>query len=169
MSLEYCAKFRALYGNFSDTRIHYQFVHRFCREFVAQDLDKSGFTFDGLIASQTIKFVGLADSYYEASICLLLWQLGRFPADVCRCEGGQPSAKQREMVSRHDQNRLPSAAHGQKRTSGIPELRVSSEDMQSIGPRDSVVYREAMHEFVRRVRAVEAYLGEPFMHCRLTS
>ena len=100
---------------------------------------------------------------------MLLWQLGRFPADVCRCEGGQTSAKQREMVSRHDQNRLPSAAHGQKRTSGIPELRVSSEDMQSIGPRDSVVYREAMHEFVRRVRAVEAYLGEPFMHCRLTS
>ena len=156
ISLEYCKQFREAYGSYNDTLSHYRFAHRFCNEFVAGDLDGARLTMRGLLRSGAVKYIGITDAHYEASICLLLFQLGRFPRDACSCDGS--GQKLHALVQQHDQNRA-------RRGPGIPELRLSHADLERISPRDGEVYRDAWQEYARRVRAVEAAVGRPFLHC----
>ena len=72
-SREYCAAFLRRFGAVGSAESHRAFAREHCRDQLAPALDGAG---------AALRFVGIAERY-AASLCLLLYDAGRFPRALC--------------------------------------------------------------------------------------
>ena len=107
-----------------------------------------------------LRFVGIAEEY-EATLCLFLYQAGRFPHAGCSCDAARTLRPYLEKQG-HD---LTARHWHLDPTVVMPELRISREALEARNPHDVALYRDARTQFERRVKLVEERMEQTFLHC----
>ena len=113
-----------------------------------------------------LRFVGIAERY-AASLCLLLYDAGRFPRELCACNG---TAKLLAEAARPVDEQIASsfkfkASLAASDVGHVPRLRLRRAELEALGATDVARYRAARAHFEARVREAEARVGQKFANC----
>ena len=156
-SREYCAAFLRRFGAVGSAESHRAFAREHCRDQLAPALDGAG---------AALRFVGIAERY-AASLCLLLYDAGRFPRELCTCNG---TAKLLAEAARPVDEQIASsfkfkASLAASHVGHVPRLRLRRAELEALGATDVARYRAARAHFEARVREAEARVGQKFANC----
>ena len=156
-SREYCAAFLRRFGAVGSAESHRAFAREHCRDQLAPALDGAG---------AALRFVGIAERY-AASLCLLLYDAGRFPRELCACNG---TAKLLAEAARPVDEQIASsfkfkASLAKSDVGHVPRLRLGRAELEALGATDVARYRAARAHFEARVREAEARVGQKFANC----
>ena len=156
-SREYCAAFLRRFGAVGSAESHRAFAREHCRDQLAPALDGAG---------AALRFVGIAERY-AASLCLLLYDAGRFPRELCACNG---TAKLLAEAARPVDEQIASsfkfkASLAASDVGHVPRLRLRRAELEALGATDVARYRAARAHFEARVREAEARVGQKFANC----
>ena len=156
-SREYCAAFLRRFGAVGSAESHRAFAREHCRDQLAPALDGAG---------AALRFVGIAERY-AASLCLLLYDAGRFPRELCACNG---TAKLLAEAARPVDEQIASsfkfkASLAASDVGHVPRLRLGRAELEALGAADVARYRAARAHFEARVREAEARVGQKFANC----
>ena len=156
-SREYCAAFLRRFGAVGSAESHRAFAREHCRDQLAPALDGAG---------AALRFVGIAERY-AASLCLLLYDAGRFPRELCACDG---TAKLLAEAARPVDEQIASsfkfkASLAKSDVGHVPRLRLRRAELEALGAADVARYRAARAHFEARVREAEARVGQKFANC----
>ena len=156
-SREYCAAFLRRFGAVGSAESHRAFAREHCRDQLAPALDGAG---------AALRFVGIAERY-AASLCLLLYDAGRFPRELCACNG---TAKLLAEAARPVDEQIASsfkfkASLAASDVGHVPRLRLKRAELEALGAADVARYRAARAHFEARVREAEARVGQKFANC----
>ena len=156
-SREYCAAFLRRFGAVGSAESHRAFAREHCRDQFAPALDG---------ADAALRFVGIAERY-AASLCLLLYDAGRFPRELCACNG---TAKLLAEAARPVDEQIASsfkfkASLAASDVGHVPRLRLRRAELEALGATDVARYRAARAHFEARVREAEARVGQKFANC----
>ena len=156
-SREYCAAFLRRFGAVGSAESHRAFAREHCRDQLAPALDGAG---------AALRFVGIAERY-AASLCLLLYDAGRFPRELCACNG---TAKLLAEAARPVDEQIASsfkfkASLAASDVGHVPRLRLRRAELEALGAADVARYRAARAHFEARVREAEARVGQKFANC----
>ena len=156
-SREYCAAFLRRFGAVGSAESHRAFAREHCRDQLAPALDGAG---------AALRFVGIAERY-AASLCLLLYDAGRFPRELCTCNG---TAKLLAEAARPVDEQIASsfkfkASLAASHVGHVPRLRLKRAELEALGATDVARYRAARAHFEARVREAEARVGQKFANC----
>ena len=156
-SREYCAAFLRRFGAVGSAESHRAFAREHCRDQLAPALDGAG---------AALRFVGIAERY-AASLCLLLYDAGRFPRELCACNG---TAKLLAEAARPVDEQIASsfkfkASLAKSDVGHVPRLRLKRAELEALGAADVARYGAARAHFEARVREAEARVGQKFANC----
>jgi hypothetical protein len=159
----YCqGTFLPKYGNANSTAVQAAFVAEHCTELVSRSLTAANGVAEPLaFLSSQLSFFGVTEHFLE-SVCLLLYQLGRFRRDMCTCEGGETLHIARELRPPLNEvwklNRL--------RAIGVPALRMSDAELRARSPADVALYDGLLRLFKRRMHQLEVAVKARVWACK---
>lgn len=161
---EYCERhFLPRFGAFNRSATHAAFVAAHCTELASRSLSPAnGIADPTTFLLQTARFVGVTEHFLE-SVCLFLYQAGRFRRDLCTCDGtsGRPLRIARELQPPADFD-----VEMQRRGAvGVPPLRLSEAELLAHSPKDVKLYNTLLHTFRRRVMALERAVNASVWSC----
>lgn len=147
----------------NDTSAHAAFVAEHCTEHVTRSLVvANGVPSARLLFTRRFAFFGMQEHFLE-SVCLFLWQAGRFRRDVCTCPPGE------HAPLRIEQELLPpdakEAALLRAGSVGVPPLMLSDAELAARSPRDVVLYDTLLRVFRQRVRNMESRVNATVWGC----
>ena len=161
---DYCnTHFLPKFGAVNNTATHVAFVAKHCTELASRSLTAANGIPDARrFLLQTAKFVGITEHFLE-SVCLFLYQAGRFRRDLCTCDGasGRPLRVAREL-SPPDDFDLEMQRRG---AVGIPPLRLNEAELERRSPADLKLYAQLLKAFKQRIFALEEAVNASVWSC----
>jgi uncharacterized membrane protein YgcG len=161
---EYCNRyFLPKYGDVQNPATHVAFAAAHCTEVTSRSLTAANGIPDARrFLLQTVKFVGITEHFLE-SVCLFLYQVGRFRRDLCTCDGtsGRPLRVMRELPSPPEFD-LEMQRRGAQ---GIPQLRLTDAELGRRSPNDEALYGELLRAFKHRIHALELAVNSSVWSC----
>jgi len=115
------------------------------------------------IIQHELFFVGIAE-YYEASLCLLEYQLGIFDASQCNrtCGGDDASGSVKKKMKLRKKMREKVLHHNAAKDHHVDDLHFTLNDLkviQQLSLQDAQVYAHGLELFMKRVKVVEEEHG----------
>ena len=159
----YCKTyFLPRFGDANRTSTQLAFVDMHCTERATRSLSALNGIQDPLaFLSEQLSFVGITEHFLE-SICLLLFQLGKFRRDMCTCDGGRPLTISREL--------RPPLNEAWKMTRlravGVPPLQISDSELLRRNPNDQALYAGLLRLFKHRMHALETAVKSRVWACK---
>ena len=159
----FCTDFLKMYGAVNNTAAHDAFAKVKCDNVLASEFQQNGWPtdFDQLSETIQLSFVGIAEEY-EASLCLYLFQAGRFPHEGCTCDAARTLKPYLEKQG-YDLGPRHAYALAHLQHIEVPPLRFSRAELERRSPMDMAFYQAARRQFEQRVRRVEEMTGTRFM------
>ena len=116
-------------------------------------------------------FVGVTEHFLE-SLCLFLFQVGRFRRDLCSCDAARqvaPAGAAAEVTLLLGRELVPpdleEKAEMRRASDGVPALMVSDAELEVRSRNDLELYRVVVRTLRQRVRLVEAALNVSIWQC----
>jgi hypothetical protein len=173
----------------NETATHEAFVAEYCTEHVTRSLTKSNLGVVRGVSTGTeaeagggggggggadlasrwildsLHFFGLTE-YFDESVCLFLYQAGRFRRDLCTCAAADAAVSGPLAIGQEvpppDSNE---AALQRWYGAGVPPLRLSDAQLRRRSPRDLSLYATLLRAFRERVRALEQRVNASVWQC----
>ena len=167
---EYCrGYFLPRYGRYNDTSTHRAFAREYCAETATRSLSLANGIDSALtFVQQNLAFFGLTE-YFDESICLFLYQSGRFVRNLCTCAAGTRDDGARPGLS--IRRELPQISpieteYSQQGAIGVPPLRLTKAELDEQSPNDLKLHWQLVDTFKQRVRSLERAVDAKVWGCR---
>ena len=160
----YChGYFLPRFGAFNRSSTHVAFAEQYCREHTSRSLSAE----NGIhgpphrFALEKLHFFGITEHFLE-SLCLFLYQVGRFRRDLCTCSGSARPLEIRRELQRQD----PAEAELQRQgAAGVPALELSDEQLHGLNNGDLAMYHVLLHTLKQRVHLLEKTVNATIWAC----
>ena len=163
---KYCtAHFLPKFGAVNDSAAHRAFAEAHCAEHVTRGLTRENGILDDPLpfVLSKLTFFGITERFLP-SLCLFLYQAGRFDKALCDCSGlgyGQPLRLAASLPA-PDGREAELLRQGRRH---VPPLRLRDAELMRVTPRDVELYSQLLVELRKRVRTVEALTGSRIWDC----
>lgn len=163
---KYCVEhFLPKYGAINDSATHRAFAHEYCADFMTRGLVATNGMPEGATNFLTSKlsFFGISERFLP-SLCLFLFQAGRFDKAQCDCSGtgyGQP-LRLASQLPEPDPREAELIRQGRRR---MPSLWMRDSELMRLSAGDVEVYSQLVGELQRRIRTVEGLTGSRIWDC----